>query len=290
MSPITGATLVAGVAGRPVRHSMSPILHNAWLAAAGIDGVYVPFSPTAEGFADFVQGLRGGAVRGLNVTIPFKEAALAAADHASERARVAGAANVLVFGEDGDIAADNTDGVGLIGALAAQAPDSDLTAAPVVVLGAGGAAAGAVAALIAAGAPRLRLVNRTRAKAEAIATRLGGPIAIFDWADLARANAGAGVLVNATSLGLEGRDPPLMALTGLPPGAVVMDMVYKPLHTGLLVAAASAGHPVVDGLEMLISQAAPSFAAFYGQPPPEDVDVRSLAIAALGETDTGKRS
>jgi shikimate dehydrogenase len=133
-------------------------------------------------------------------------------------------------------------------------------------------------------------VNRTRAKAEAIAARLGGPIAVFDWADLARANAGAGILVHATSLGLEGRDPPLEALDGLPNRAVVMDMVYKPLRTGLLVAAAAAGHPVVDGLEMLIRQAVPSFEAFYGQPPPADVDVRSLAVAALGETDRGKRS
>jgi shikimate dehydrogenase len=287
MIRITGATAVAGVAGRPVRHSMSPILHNAWLAAAGIDGVYVPFSPTAEGFAAFVQGLRGGTVRGLNITIPFKEAALAAADRASDRARIAGAANVLVFGEDGTIAADNTDGVGLIGALAAQAPRSDLVAAPVVVLGAGGAAAGAVAALIAAGAPQVRLVNRTRSKAEAIRDRLGGPITVFDWDQLAKANAGAGVLVNATALGLEGRDPPLSALAGLPLGAAVMDMVYKPLRTQLLITAAAAGHPVVDGLEMLIRQAVPSFEAFFGQPPPAGVDVRALAMAALGEAKPG---
>ena len=117
MSSITGATAVAGIIGRPVRHSMSPILHNAWLAAAAIDGVYVPFSPTPEGLPALITGFRGGAIRGLNVTIPFKEAALAAADIASERAKRAGAANVLVFAEDGTIYADNTDGVGLIGAL-----------------------------------------------------------------------------------------------------------------------------------------------------------------------------
>jgi shikimate dehydrogenase len=282
MSRITGATAVAGIVGRPVRHSMSPILHNAWLVSAGIDGVYVPFSPTAERLPALIAGFRGGAIRGLNVTIPFKEAALSAADEATERARKAGAANVLVFAEDGTIRADNTDGIGLIGAFAVQAPGCDLTAAPVVVLGAGGAAAGALSALLDAGA-RIRLVNRTRAKADEIRTRIGGAITVYDWADLKAANAGAGVLVNATSLGLDGQDPPLAALEGLPPTAVVMDMVYKPLSTGLLTAARAAGHPVVDGLEMLIRQAVPSFEAFFGQAPPADVDVRALAVATLGE-------
>jgi shikimate dehydrogenase len=280
---ITGATTVAGVVGRPVRHSMSPILHNAWLAGAGIDGVYVPFSPTAQAFPSFVAGLRGGSVRGLNVTIPFKEAALACADVASDRARLAGAANVLVFDEDGAIRADNTDGVGLIGALAVQAPTCDLTAAPVTMLGAGGAASGAVAALLAAGAPQVRIVNRTRAKAEEIKSRLGGPISVHGWDEIETANAGAGLLVNATSLGLEDRDPPLAGLAGLPAGAAVMDMVYKPLRTGLLKAAAAAGPPVVDGLEMLIRQAVPSFEAFFGVAPPAEVDVRALALAQLGE-------
>jgi shikimate dehydrogenase len=283
MTGITGATLVAGVVGRPVRHSLSPTLHNAWLAAAGIDGVYVPFSATVDGFPAFLSGLRAGTVRGLNVTLPFKEFALAAADKASARARRAGAANVLVFDDDGTIRADNTDGEGLAGALTAQAPALKLGDAPSVVLGAGGAAAGAVAALIDAGSPEIRIVNRTRAKAEAIAARLGGPVTVLGWRDVAAANDGAGLLVNATSLGLEGRDPPLGALAGLPANAVVMDMVYRPLETGLLAAARAAGHVTVDGLEMLIRQAVPSFEAFFGRPPPEGVDVRALALSTLGE-------
>lgn len=283
MSRITGATVVAGVAGRPVRHSMSPILHNAWLDAAGIDGVYVAFKPTEPGFAAFVEGLRGGAVAGLNVTLPFKAAALAAADHASPRAERAGAANVLVFHTDGSIRADNTDGEGLLGAFAVQAPRHDLTRAPVVVLGAGGAGRGAVTALLDAGAPQVRIVNRTLARADEIRDQLGGPIATFGWDRMAEALADAGTLVNATSLGLNGADPPLDALDGLPADAAVMDMVYKPLRTALLVEAARRGHPVVDGLEMLIRQAVPSFEAFFGQPPPSDVDVRALALATLGE-------
>src|SRR5512143_2287803 len=119
---ITGATAVAGVAGSPISHSLSPIIQNAWIEAAGIDAVYVAFAPPPDRFDHFAEGLRGGAIRGLNVTLPFKEAALGVADEAGERAERAGAANLLIFNEDGSITADNVDGLGLLGALAAQAP------------------------------------------------------------------------------------------------------------------------------------------------------------------------
>jgi shikimate dehydrogenase len=278
---LSGASAVAAVVGRPVRHSLSPLIHNAWLAATGIDGVYVALSPPAERFAAFVEGLRGGVLRGLNVTLPFKEAALAAADAASDAAKAAGAANLLVFGEDGAIFADNTDGAGLLGAFAAQAPGFKPAAAPVTVLGGGGAARGAAAALLAAGAPEVRLVNRTRAKAEAVRAALGPKIAVVDWADREAALAGAGALVNATSLGLSGAEPLDLSIAALPADAPVMDMVYRPLWTPLLRAAKAGGRPAVDGLEMLIRQAAPSFRVFFGQDPPAGVDVRALALAEL---------
>jgi shikimate dehydrogenase len=188
-----------------------------------------------------------------------------------------------VFAEDGSIAADNTDGEGLIGAFKAQAPACDLSRAPVVLLGAGGAGRGAAAALLDAGVPQVRIVNRTLARADEIKGQLGGPIETFAWNRLPDALPGAGALVNATSLGLNGVDPPLEALDGLPADAVVMDMVYKPLRTALLAEAARRGHAVVDGLEMLIRQAIPSFEAFFGQTPPASVDVRALALAELGE-------
>lgn len=279
---ITGATAVAGVIGRPVRHSLSPIIHNAWLAAAGVDGVYVALSPTADRLAALIDGLRGGAIRGLNVTLPFKEPALALADQASDRALRAGAANLLVFTADGRVLADNTDGQGLLAAFAAQAPTFRADAAPVVVLGAGGAARGAAAAFVDASAPEVRLVNRTRARAEAIGAALGGTVKVFGWDQLADALGGAGALVNATSLGLEGGQPLTLDLAALAPGAPVMDMVYRPLHTPLLVSAAASGHGIVDGLEMLIGQAVPSFEALFGRSPPAGVDVRALALMALG--------
>jgi shikimate dehydrogenase len=278
---ITGKTVVAGVAGAPVTHSLSPLIHNAWIAAAGLDAVYVPFAPPADGFAVFAQGLRGGAVRGLNVTVPFKEAALEAATEVSERARQAGAANLMLFETDGRVVADDTDGEGLLGALAEQAPGFDLSAGPVVILGAGGAARGAAAALLAAGAPQVRIVNRTRARAEALAAAMGR-VALA--ADARRATfEGAQLVINATTLGLGGGAGPDAPLEALAPGAVVFDMVYRPLRTEFLRRAEGVGLRTVDGLAMLIAQARPSFTAFFGQPPPP-IDVRALCLAALGET------
>ena len=278
---ITAKTLVAGVAGRPVGHSLSPLIHNAWLAAGGIDGVYVAFHPAANGLARFLDGLRGGAIRGLNVTLPFKEEALALADAASARADAAAAANLLIFEDDGTITADNTDGVGLLAAFAAQAPGFDVNAGPVALLGAGGAARGAAAALLAAGAPEVRIINRTLAKAEIVAGALSGPVKVFPLDQLARALAGAGALVNATSAGLDGKGELDVPLEATPAGCVVMDLVYRPLETPLLANARALGRPTVDGLEMLIRQAQPSFEAFFGQAPDASVDVRALALAEL---------
>ena len=272
--------MVAGVIGAPVRHSLSPLIHNAWIEAAGLDAIYIALSPQPERFASLIDGLRGGAMRGLNVTLPFKEQALAAADVASERARRAGAANLLVFEPDGAVRADNTDGEGLLTAFTEQAPDFDVTARPVVVLGAGGAARGAAAALLDAGAPEVRIVNRTRDRAETLAAALGRAVTVHDWGGLREALATASAVINATSLGLVGRAPLAVSLDGLQAGAVVMDMVYRPLRTAFLSRASAEGYVTVDGLAMLIGQAAPSFEAFFGRPPP-DMDVRRIALTAL---------
>ncbi len=280
---ITGAAVVAGVCGRPIRHSMSPAIHNAWIAAAGLDAAYVPFAPTEDGFEAFVEGLRGGAIRGLNVTIPFKEQALACADRRSDLARLAGAANLLVFEPDGTIIADNTDGPGLIGAIAVQAPGFDLAASPVVILGAGGAARGAAAALVLAGAPGVSIVNRTVARAEALAASIGQGVVAASEDQLDALLSRAGLVINATSLGLGGGTGPAARLELTPVGAVVVDMVYKPLRTEFLRRAEAAGRRTVDGLEMLLRQAVPSFEAFFGVAPPAGVDVRALALAQLGE-------
>ena len=219
------------------------------------------------------------ALVGLNVTIPFKEQALALADQTSERAKLAGAANLMTF-EHGEIIADNTDGEGLLQALAEQAPQFSPGEAVVTLLGAGGAARGAAAALLTAGASEIRLINRTASKAEDLAHELGGLVRAFSWDEVDEALAGAGLLINATSLGLAGGLPLDIDISPLPAESPVMDMVYRPLETPLLAQARASGRPAVDGLAMLIGQAAPSFAAFYGAPPP-NIDIRKVALGAM---------
>lgn len=269
-------TTIAGVIGNPVGHSLSPPIHNAWIEAAGLDADYRCWLAPLDGFEAFVNDLREQGVRGLNVTLPFKPQALAMAGKVSELARLAGAANLLVF-EDGGIVADNTDGPGMLAALKARA-GFEPTDGPAVILGAGGAARGAAAALMLAGSPQVRLVNRTREKARALADSLGPTVTDYGGPD--EAFEDAAVIINATSLGLGGGEGPRAPFERAPGSAVVMDMVYKPLTTAFLDRAAEAGHPTVDGLEMLIGQARPSFEAFFGSAPP-DIDVRAVAIRAL---------
>lgn len=281
---ITGAAKVAGVVGWPVKHSLSPLIHNAWIEALGLDAVYVPFAVPPERFMDFVQGLTLGAVVGLNVTLPHKESAYAASDRWTDQADRASAVNLLSFEADGGVAGDNTDGQGLLAALmqGGWTPQSE----PVLVLGAGGAARGAVAALLDGGAAEVRVAARRLEAAEALVSFFRFDAPAFGIAQLDQALDGVTAVINATSAGLNGVGelPPMDAA---PPGAVFMDMVYSPLHTKFLRDAAARGRPTVDGLAMLIGQARPSFEAFFGveAPPPEVVDVRALCLRALGETD-----
>ena len=269
----TGAAAVAGVVGAPIRHSLSPLLHNAWIDALGLDAVYAPFAPPERGFAALVQGLRQGVIRGLNVTAPFKGEALALADEADAAACEAVAANLLLFHPDGRISARNTDGIGLLYAFSRQAPAWRADSGPIVIIGAGGAARGAATALKRAGAPEVRILNRTTAKAEALAAEIGAKA--FGFEAKAEALQGAATLINTAS--------GAFSLDGwFDHGAgTAMDMVYVPLKTPFLTAAAAAGLAVVDGLDMLIGQARPRFEAFYGVAPPLELDVRALALAEL---------
>jgi len=276
---ITGRAKVAGVIGRPVGHSLSPLLHGAWIEALGLDALYAPFEPAAEDFRALIEGLRAGGVRGVNVTLPFKAQAVALADVVNPDAEAAGAANVLLFRSDGRIEACNTDGVGLLAAFAEQAPESVLPSGPVVILGAGGAARGAAAALKAAGVPELRIVNRTLGRAADLADRFGAHAYAIE--DAGEAFAGAVAIINSTSAGLGGDAAPDWPLEGAPDTTAVMDMVYRPLETPLLERARARGMPTVDGLAMLIGQARPSFEAFFGIAPPAAVDVRALLERAL---------
>jgi shikimate dehydrogenase len=263
-------TIMAGVAGQPIAHSLSPMIHTAWIAAAGLDADYRAFGPAdAAGFAALVAEGRAGRLRGLNVTAPFKEQALALANGVGAAARACGSANLLVF-ENGRVEADSTDGAGLMAALAEQAPRLDVRDHRVIVLGAGGAARAAVVALRGAGAD-VGVLNRTRARAETLSADLGATVVE------AAALKTAALVVNAVSV------PPDIDMSELPDDGVLMDMTYRPLTTAFLATGRARGLTTVDGLAMLIGQARPSFRILFGRDPP-DIDVRSLALAALGET------
>lgn len=270
-------TLRAGVVGHPIEHSLSPLIHGAWIGAAGLDASYEKFDVAPADFAAFVERQRG-VLTGLNVTVPHKETALALATRVMPAAKSAGAANLLTF-KDGEIVADNTDGIGLLAALAEQA-GFDPAGKTVTVLGAGGAARGAVAALTAAGAARIWVVNRTLERARALEEL--GPVRGVGWVKSLDAFE-TDAVINATTLGLGGGPGPHAPLGMTPTACVIMDMVYKPLRTQLLDEARRLERPTADGLAMLIGQARPSFEAFFGQAPDANADVRTLALKALGE-------
>lgn len=279
---LTGAAKVAGVIGSPIGHSLSPRLHGAWIRALGLDAAYAPFTTTTEQFPRLLDGLKGGVVVGLNVTLPFKSLALSLADTSEDRARRAGAANLLLFHKNGEIEARNTDGAGLLYAFERQVPEWRAPAGPITVIGAGGAARGAVVALKDAGATDIRILNRTLWRAEQLANEQG--CTAFDFSAAGLAFDGVMTVINTTSTELDGTDqlptPPKANF-----GAVAMDMVYKPLQTPFLSQCFRQGYRCVDGLDMLIGQAIPSFQAFFGIAPPQHVDVREILLAESAKSE-----
>ncbi|WP_371155999.1 shikimate dehydrogenase [Jannaschia sp. 2305UL9-9] len=270
-------TILAGVIGDPISHSRSPRLHGHWLRRYGIDGHYVPLHVTPDDLSRTLDLLPRLGFAGINVTLPHKEAVFAAADEVTDRARAVGAANTLTFRE-GRILADNTDGYGFVANIDQVVPDRDRTA-PAMILGAGGAARGVIAALMAEGTGAITLTNRTRARAEALAAEFGKAVTVVDWASAQDSMANHGLLVNTTSLGMSGQPALDLDLGGLSVDAVVTDIVYTPLETPLLERARARGNPVVDGLGMLLHQAVPGFSTWFGRVP--DVD-DALRKAVLG--------
>ena len=271
MPLLTARARLAGVIGWPVSHSRSPLLHNHWLARYGIDGAYVPLPVHPDNLAAAIAGLRAAGFRGVNVTVPHKVAVAALCNELRPAALEAGAVNTLEFGEDG-IVGDNTDGAGFMANLHAH----DVAPGPCLLLGAGGAARAIAAALLAEGVP-VTVANRTPERAAGLAAMLPG-LRIVPWAnrhDL----AGIALLVNTTSLGMQGQPPLDMDLAAAEPGMAVCDIVYAPLETPLLAAARARRLPVVGGLGMLLHQAAPGFAAWFGVRPEVDRALYDLAAA-----------
>jgi shikimate dehydrogenase len=215
------------------------------------------------------------------VTLPHKEAALAAADHPDEAATTIGAANTLWLDDTGLLHASNTDAYGFMTHLAAEAPDWNKGKRPVVVLGAGGAARAILHGLIEAGATKILLANRTKGRAKALAEGFGASVSAIPWEERSGALAGCGLLVNATSLGMTGKPPLAIDLSALPADAIVADIVYSPLETPLLAAARARGNRIVDGLGMLLHQAVPGFERWFGVRPEVTPELRAHVVAHL---------
>lgn len=277
----TGAARVAGVAGWPVKHSRSPRIHNYWLDRYGIDGVYVPFPVRPETAHDAFRALPALGFRGLNVTVPNKEEAFRAMDAVDDMAARMKAVNTIVVRDDGSLFGSNTDAFGFLESIAESGAGWEVSAGPVLVLGAGGAARAIVAGLCDAGAGEIRIANRTAARAEAIRDEFGSSVVCVAWEERSAALDGAALAVNTTSLGMEGQPPLDLDLDPLSGTAIVYDIVYVPLETPLLAAARGRGNRAVDGLGMLLHQARPGFREWFGTDPEVDAALRDHVLAAL---------
>ncbi|MBL8645244.1 MAG: shikimate dehydrogenase [Rhodospirillaceae bacterium] len=264
---ISGKAKVAGIMGWPVGHSKSPVLHGFWLSEYGIDGAYVPMAVAPENLKTALKALSSFGFRGVNLTVPHKEAALTIVDEVTPEGRAVGAINTVFVLPDGRLQGTNTDAYGFIENLRQGSVGFEAKRGPAVVLGAGGAARAVCAALIQAGTPEIRLLNRTLARAETLARDFGKTVTPMAWADAAKAMSDAALLVNSTSLGMTGQPVLDVSLDTLPASAVVTDLVYAPLETPLLAAAKKRGNKTVDGLGMLLYQAQKGFEGWFGVTP-----------------------
>lgn len=260
---LSGSAKIAGVIGWPVDHSRSPRLHGYWLDQYKVDGAYVPLPVSPNHFPEALAGLAAAGFRGVNVTVPHKEQAFEACSFLDDHAQRIGAVNTIVFQEDG-IHGSNTDAFGFFENIRHNA---DWRGGISVVLGAGGAARAICVALIDAGSTEIRLVNRTRSRAERLAKEFGSLIKVYAWEDRHDALLEGSLLVNSTTLGMTGQRALELNLDALPPSAIVNDIVYAPLETKLLAQARARGNPVVDGLGMLLHQARPGFESWFGVQP-----------------------
>lgn len=264
--------------GWPAAHSRSPLIHHYWLRLHGITGGYSIEAIPPEGFAEFVMHLSTHGFAGANVTIPHKKRALQLTEP-DERAKAVGAANTLYY--DGAVLrSTNTDVEGFIGNLDAAAPGWDRTA-DALVLGAGGSSRAVVFGLVERGVRRIHLANRTMERAQALADQFGATVVPTAWNTLGDVLPRTGLLVNTTSLGMDGQPPLDIELPLLPRDAVVADLVYVPLETPLLAAARVRGLRTADGLGMLLHQAVRGFELWFGQRPAVTQELRALVEADL---------
>jgi shikimate dehydrogenase len=271
----------ACVVGWPAKHSRSPLIHRHWLAEHGIAGDYQIEEIGPDDFPTFIRSLADHGYVGCNVTVPHKLAAAAAMSRLDAAAAALDAVNTVWY-DGNELCGDNTDVHGFLANLDDAAPGWDARLEKAVVLGAGGAARAVVLALIRRGARRIEIVNRSPARADDLAAAWSDRAHALPWSDLPEALDGAALLVNTTSLGMAGMPPLAIDLSPLPGDAVVNDIVYVPLETGLLAAARRRGLHVVDGLGMLLHQAVPGFERWFGVRPAVTPTLRMLVEQSIG--------
>jgi shikimate dehydrogenase len=275
----TDRFLLAGVMGDPVMHSRSPKLHNYWLTKYGLTGAYMPLALAREHLRAALRALPALGFSGCNLTIPHKEAALKIVDTVDPLARRIGAVNCVVVATDGSLEGQNHDAFGYIESVREAQPGWRADTGPIVVIGAGGGARAVLVGLIDQGAREIRLVNRTMARAEALANELSDSITALSWEERERALEDAAMLINATNQGMVGEPPLDLAIDRLPVSALVSDIVYIPRETALIAAARTRGNPMVNGLGMLLHQARPAFQAWFGIMPEVTPELRAMIEA-----------
>jgi len=272
--------------GWPVKHSRSPALHNYFFKQYGLAGTYVPLAIRPERLEAALGALAPLGFAGCNLTIPHKEQALGIVDDVDDLARRIGAISCVVVRPDGSLAGTNNDVYGFARNILQQHPGWRADTGPAVVVGAGGGARAVVYSLIDRGAREIRLVNRTRERANTLAREFGSPVTPIEWEDRHRALEGAAMLVNTTSQGMDGQPPLDLRLDALPPPALVVDIVYIPLETPLLAAARRRGMPTVDGLGMLLHQACIAWRLWFDVTPEVTPELRAAIEATLPRTST----
>lgn len=273
--------VMAGVMGWPVAHSRSPIIHNHWIRQYGLQGAYGLFPVQPDKLEDAINGLRALGMAGCNITIPHKVKAMQCMDVVDPLARRMGAINTIVVTPEGALHGFNNDGFGYIQSLRDEKPDWKADAGPVTVLGAGGAARAVVLSLMDQGATEIRLLNRTRGKAQALCDEFGAGVQALDWRERHEALGGVALLVNTTNQGMHGEPELELQLDRLPVTALVSDAIYIPLETALLRNARLRGNATVNGLGMLLNQARPAFQAWFGVMPEITPELRQAIMATF---------
>lgn len=277
---ITGKALLAGVIGDPISHSLSPRIHNYWLEKYKIDGAYIPLDIPVGNLQKAVRGLTQiPNFRGINVTVPHKESVMAIVDEVDAIAKRIGAVNTLLF-KDGRILATNTDAYGFIANLEQTIPRKPWIGKKAVVIGAGGAARAVCVGLLDTGVSEIVLLNRTHGKAEKIQYDFGAGITVVPWVSRSSVLGETSLLVNTTTLGMNGNEPLSIDLDYLPADAIVADIVYKPLETPLLKQARQRGNITVEGIGMLLHQAVAGFEAWFGVKPEVTKELETYVLQA----------